>query len=501
MLFERCLNTLYRSKAYDLYLGQKLPPLITMSVFDHTLSAHALCYAEGLNPIKNHLEATKVGHFRTLPIMTNNVSDTNRTLAAWFTSHNRFSPDTWRADIVGERITRWINAFPVIGPTMRIQMSALWLMQIRRHARHLNRPPSSGIKPWKRFLYHQGRLVSALELEELSHTLPDRLRAFGDDVDQQILGDGGHVSRSPAIALAVFAIFIEIRDALVARHIEAPTGLISAIDRMAPWIKGMRHGDGGFALINGATSSTAELIDAVLNASGSRGRAMSEAPHSGFYRMRSGQTTILFDSGRSDTAPDGQRAPASFELSVGKNRIFSNCGTQLGHHEGQEAGAATWHDVLRATAAHSTLIIDDKNIGAVNDVRADRRDHDGARLIECSHDGYQTAFGIRHHRSVYLDTTGTDIRGEDQLKDGRSKAFSIRFHLHPGVNVSMVEGGGEVIIKPSKGRGWRFQSDHPIMLDESVSFHDGRQHRTQQIVILGNHEPSQSIVKWRIFSG
>lgn len=497
MLFERCLNTFYGSKIYDLYLGRGLPPPITASMFDHTLSAQTLCYAEGTNPIKSHLEATKIGHFRTLPILTSSVSETNRTLAAWFTSHDRFTPDTWRADIVGERVTRWVNAFPIIGPTMRIQMSALWRMQIRRHARHLNRAPTSSVSGWKRFLYHQGRVISALALEDLSSSLPDRLRAFGEDVDQQILGDGGHISRSPAIALAVFSILIEVRHALVSQHIEAPQGLISAIDRMAPWIKGMRHGDGGFALINGATSSTAELIDAALIASGSRGRAMSEAPHSGFYRMRSGQTTILFDSGRSDTASGGQLAPASFELSVGKTRIFSNCGTRLGN----DSSANAWHDMLRTTAAHSTLIIDDKNMGMPGDVRADRRDYEGARLIDCAHDGYLAAFGIRHQRTLYLDSTGTDIRGEDQLKGGQSKPFSIRFHLHPGVNVSMVEGGGEVIIKPSKGRGWRFQSDHPIMLDESINFHDGHQHRTQQIIILGNHEPQQSVVKWRMFSG
>lgn len=495
MLFERCLNTVYRSKIYDLYLGRNLPPPITMAGFDHTLSAQTLWYAEGLSLTKNHLESARVGHFRTLPIMTNDVSETNRTLAAWFTSHDRFDPETWRVDIVGERLTRWINAFPIIAPAMKIQMSALWLMQIKRHARHLNHASTSSISGWQRFLYHQGRVISALTLTGLSSTLPDRLRDFGDDVDQQILGDGGHVSRSPAIALAVFALLIEMRDALIARHIEAPSGLISAIDRMAPWIKGMRHGDGGFALINGATSSTGELIDTVISASGSRGRAMSEAPHSGFYRMRSGQTTILFDSGRSGSTLAAQRAPASFELSVGKQRIFSNCGTRLG----QDRGA--WRDMLRATAAYSTLIIDDKNVGAVSDVQANRRDHDGERLIESTHDGYQSAFGIQHQRTLYLDAAGTDIRGEDQLKGGQSKSFSIRFHLHPGINVSMVEGGGEVIIKPSKGRGWRFQSDHPIMLDESINFHDGRQHRTQQIVILGNHEPSQSIVKWRMFSG
>jgi len=39
------------------------------------------------------------------------------------------------------------------------------------------------------------------------------------------------------------------------------------------------------------------------------------------------------------------------------------------------------------------------------------------------------------------------------------------------------------------------------MIDESINFHDGRQHRNNQIVILGNHEPKETIVKWRMFSG
>lgn len=497
MFLERCIIALYRTKLYDLYLGRGLPAQITSSVFDHTLSAEALWYAEGLNPTHNHMEATRVGHFRTLPVMTSDVSETNRTLAAWFTSHDRYSADTWRADITGERVTRWINAFPTLGPDMRIQMSALWLMQIRRHARHLNRPPLSATSGWRLFLYHQGRIAAALALAQMSGTLTEKLRAFGEIVDQQVLADGSHVSRSPAVSLAVLAILIEVRDALINHYVEAPIGLVSAIDRMVPWIKSMRHGDGGFALINGATASTSGLIDRVLTASGSKGRAMSASPHAGFYRMRAGQATLIFDSGQGNHTGASHRAPASFEFSVGKMRIFSNCGSRLGN----DAARATWRDILRATAAHSALVIDDKSAGVVSTAKIDRRDHEGARLIECAHDGYVPAFGIRHKRSVYLDPTGSDIRGEDQLSGGRSKPFSIRFHLYPGVNVSMVAGGGEVIIKPPKGRGWRFHSDHPMMLDESVNFFDGRQHRTQQIVILGNHEPETSTVKWRVFAG
>jgi hypothetical protein len=35
------------------------------------------------------------------------------------------------------------------------------------------------------------------------------------------------------------------------------------------------------------------------------------------------------------------------------------------------------------------------------------------------------------------------------------------------------------------------------MLEESVCFFDGQQHRAQQIVILGNHKPNETTIKWR----
>ena len=143
-------------------------------------------------------------------------------------------------------------------------------------------------------------------------------------------------------------------------------------------------------------------------------------------------------------------------------------------------------------------MVQERNMAVVSEASVERREHEGARLIEATHDGYFRDFGIEHRRSVYLDAGGIDIRGEDRLLGNRAAPFCLRFHLYPDIRASMVGGGGEVIIKPSRGKGWRFVTRDPVQLEESVSFHDGRQHRAQQIVILGNHEPSETIVKWRL---
>ncbi len=249
----------------------------------------------------------------------------------------------------------------------------------------------------------------------------------------------------------VAAVLIEIREALLSRHVHPPDGLLSAIDRMVPYLKCVLHGDGGFALFGGTTGNSNKLITEVIEASGSRGRAMSSAPYTGYHRLRSGQTSIIFFCGRtfsptSDTPPSG-----AFELSVGKSRIIGSCGAILLHQQEN----TPWLKALTSTAAYSTLVIQDQNMGPVLDANVERREHEGARLIKARHDGYYRDFGIEHQRSIFIDAGGSDIRGEDVLMGDRSAPFCVRFHLYPDIRASMVSGGGEVIIKPPRGRGWR----------------------------------------------
>lgn len=483
---------IFRSSVYDWLLPSRPPGSVRAPQGLRGLGAMAAWAADRLEPPHAAGPAHPRDDFRHL--MPNVIpADAWPGIESWIAANRRWAPASWRADVLAERITRWLALFDIVGPGIDPAEREMWAAEILRSARHLNRAALDGIPPWRRFLVHQGRINAAIALPELENGLQRRLSDFGRDVDRQVQGDGGHIERAPARALCVLAILTEVRDALLGHHIEPPEGLISAIDRMVPFIKALLHADGGFALIGGATANTATLIEAVIQASGSKGRAMASSPHTGYHRLRAGQTTLIADCGRT-MADSGYRAPASFEISAGKVRLIGNCGTRLAGD-----GARTqWLTALGSTAAHAALVIDDKDAGPVTEANVERRDHEGARLIEMTHDGYTRDTGIRHTRTIYLDASGADVRGEETLRGGGSKPFSVRFHLYPDVRASMVAGGGEVIVKPPRGRGWRFTTRYPVRLEDSVSFFDGRQHRTQQIVILGNHEPAQTVVKWRL---
>ncbi|WNK00341.1 heparinase II/III family protein [Thalassospiraceae bacterium LMO-JJ14] len=493
---ERLRTLIFGSAIYDWLLPSRAPSSIRAPKGLHGLGAKSAWPADMLAAPKQSAAHAPVmdDNFRGLDAAQANPADIWPAIDAWIARHRRWSPDAWRADILAERLTRWLTVYDAISIGIDPADRAAWATEILRSALHLNRVRNIDTAPWRRFLVHQARINAAIALPELEGTLAKRLSELGQDVERQIAGDGGHIERAPARALAVLAILTEIRDALSGHHIEPPTGLISALDRMVPFIKALQHADGGFALIAGATADTGALIDAVIAASGSKGRAMASAPHTGFHRLRAGQTTLICDCGRTLSADAPFHAPASFELSAGKVRLIGNCGMRLA----ADAQRAGWLEALSSTAAHSALIVGARDAGAVTQADVQRRDHEGARLIEMTHDGYLRPAGLMHTRSIYLDASGSDIRGEDKLSGAGSQPFSVRFHLYPDISASMVAGGGEVIVKPPRGRGWRFTCHYPVRLEDSVSFFDGRQHRAQQIVILGNHEPAETVVKWRL---
>jgi uncharacterized heparinase superfamily protein len=129
-----------------------------------------------------------------------------------------------------------------------------------------------------------------------------------------------------------------------------------------------------------------------------------------------------------------------------------------------------------------------------------RQEVDKNILVEAGHDGYGDIFGLRHDRALYLGADGFDVRGEDTISGARAVQGVLRFHLHPDVGASLVEGGRSVLLRVGKTAGWRFQSSNPALsLEDSVYFGDGPRRQCQQIVIRFDHKAPQTLLKWRFY--
>ena len=97
---------------------------------------------------------------------------------------------------------------------------------------------------------------------------------------------------------------------------------------------------------------------------------------------------------------------------------------------------------------------------------------------------------------------GDDIRGEDRLSGGGNRPFALRFHLHPSVQVSAVQGGEAALLRLGSGAGWRLRATGGALAIED-SVYGGVEaglRRSSQIVISGRAgaDGTPAIVKWAL---
>jgi len=423
----------------------------------------------------------------------------------WIDTHGVWHAVAWQPGVLGARIASWLGHYEFLSAGADPAFRAAFLVSLRRQARHLHRVARFAPPGAARIVALKGLIYTALAFGNRK-PLARCMRALEAEIDRQILGDGGHASRSPSQQLAVLRHFIDLRAALRDSQEDVPHALQTAIDRMAPMVRFFRHGDGGLALFNGSQEDEDWLIDVVLTRSEARGKPLESAPHTGFERLTANRTLVLMDVGAAPPAGFDETAHAgslSFEMSVGKERLIVNCGA---HH----GDGAAWRAAQRTTAAHSTLTVADVNSAELLadggfgarpvDVAVDRKEADGDIWIVSSHDGYRAPFGLVHHRRLYLAANGGDVRGEDTLTGSGSHKFVVRFHLHPSVRASMVQEGNAVLLRPPSGPGWRFRaSGGPISLQESVYLGAGYEaKRSEQIVVSSATQGSGGQVKWAL---
>ncbi len=429
-----------------------------------------------------------------------------RGLATNWLDHNAdWSLPAWRGDVVATRLVAWLSHYETFfasgGDDFRQRLVASMMAQQRHLARAL-RVESRGSR---RITGIKGLIHGVLCLGGGGAALERWLSLLGDTLEAQVLADGGHIERRPDLQVSILRDLIDIRAALGAGQREIPESLQNAIDRMAPMLRYLRLGDGGLARFNGGGAGDPAMIDAVLAQAAPRGKAAARAPHSGFERLSSGKMLVLADAGGPPPPPFDARAHAGslgLEISIGVERLIVSCGPAPG-------GNPDWSRAARATAAHSTLVVADRNSSEIvagggigprrATVTAARESDNGAALVVMSHDGYGTSHAVVHRRRLYLAQDEEDLRGEDSLTGPAGVAFAVRFHLHPDVRASLLRSGQSVLLRLAKGGGWRLRANQPMELADSIYFSAGPEpKRTSQIVIPGVTQEGTTTVKWAL---
>ena len=417
---------------------------------------------------------------------------------SWVHAAAAWNPVAWQPEILATRIVAWLSHARFLFADADDRVVASLLGSLSEQVRHLVRTANSSAPGVARLVVAKALVYAGL-CGFGRRPMRRGLGILTRELPVQVLPDGGHVERCPERHARALATLVDIAGMLAVGAAATPPRLTEAIAAMTPILRLFRHGDGGLAHFNHGKWLSPALIDVLLSRAAVRADPPMEAPSAGFVRLAAGDTLLLVDAGAPPPAPFDRQAHGgtlSFEMSSRRERLVVNCGAR-------DDGA--WRDAARATAAHSTVVVNDTNSSELlangigrRPTHVDRRveSADGNHWVTASHDGYRSNFDVLHRRRIYVAADGNDIRGEDTLTGG-SGDFAVRFHLHPDVRASLVQNAAAVLLQTAAGSAWRMQANGTLRLAESVYFGDGSApRRSEQIVLTGTHGGGETVVKW-----
>ena len=409
--------------------------------------------------------------------------------AEWIARYGRGAGPGWTPDRTGRRLIRWINHAIFLLNAQESEGSDAYYRSLGQQTIFLSRRWTVTTPGVPRFEALTGLIYAGLALIGMESHVAPAITALARECDEQIDALGGIPSRNPEELLEVFTLLNWASSALAEAGRIPPQPILSAIERIAPTLRALRHSDGGLARFHGGGRGLEGRLDHALATSGVRtppgpGLAM------GFSRLSSGRTSLLIDVAAPPSGTgqySGHASTLAIEVTSGRRPLIVNCGSGLPF-------GPKWAKAGRATASHSVLEIEGfsssrfgtrKRIGGrmadvLTDVPKDVRmrqnaDVGGSGLI-AGHDGYAMTHGLTHVRTIDLAANGRSLAGDDTLATistednklfdralDRSRLqgipFHIRFHLHPDVDAELDLGGAAVSMVLKSGEIWIFRHD------------------------------------------
>ena len=457
--------------------------------------------------------------FHWLPALSNAGGDNARKLATnlvgqWIKRHGAYSEPAWLPHVMAQRLTAIFSHGRLVIQNSDMMWRSRLFVSLREQCKLLERISSEAPEGLPRLEAAAALALSGLCLDDSPKRRETGLKRLEEEIESQILPDGGHVSRSPQALLEAYRLVVSVMESLSAVGEEPPHILRNAHDRMAPTLRFFRHGDGALALFQGGAEGDTRMIAGLLARDELRGQPFQHARHSGYQRLAAGRTLCLLDCGRiapGAFALDAHAGTNAFELSSAGHRIVVNCGT---------GGLANpgWNWALRATAAHSTLTLADTSsaqilpsgvarellgprlMGGPIEPSSRRAETAQGWTVDATHDAYLAQFGVRHERQITLSPQGLMLTGRDRLIPAgempKGLNFTVRFHIHPDIRTSRLEGGG-ILLKLPGGEGWRFRAGGGVLeVEESVYLGGPVVRRAEQLVIGGSTKNGPAEIAW-----
>lgn len=450
---------------------------------------------------------------------TQEARDTATRLAVeWTIRYRHGSGLAWHPDVMSRRVISWLShaGFLLDGTDARLYDAI---------TRSLAAQAVTLSTSWRDAPSGTSRLQSltALLLMQLcvagqERYIPSTERAFLKELKSEILPDGGHISRNPAVLIDLILDLLPLKQCFLSREYELPAEFGDILQRMISMLRLMRLGDGKLSRFNGVSTPPMAGLATILGYDNEPDKLIRHAADSHYMRLERDTTVVLSDVGGAPPLKAAAQAHAgclSLEMSSARCALFVNCGAPA-------APDAHWLPTARATASHSTLCLGDQSSAALmqnpkleqqlgaqplvgpNLVEASLEEHGESLELHALHGGYLGAFGLVHRRSLVLQASGRRLLGVDRIEGHKVKVrlrkdvpFAIHFHLHPDVACRKGAETDGIELTLMNGHRWLLTAEGAdLSVEDSTYFADTSGPRSTLQIVARGATFGESEVRW-----
>ena len=401
---------------------------------------------------------------------------TKQIIKSWIDIFFNYDPDAWEMEITAKRIIAWSsNTDITFENSDKIYKEKFFLSLIKQSNFVLKNLKNLSYGPSK-IICCAAIILSGMVFKENTINFKIGTRELEKIIKNYFDDTGFPKSRNPEEVFICIKYLILIRELHKEAQKPIPNFLNEIINKCGNCYALLSCKNNQFPLFNGATEINYKDYDIFLK---NLKYKFNNKDHeiADLIKINKKKFEFFIDCGNPPSnifAKNYQAGCLSFELISNKQKIICNSG--YGKYLSPKLSY-----ISRATAAHSTLYINDtsscifqKN-QSINKVYGNSLIHKHKIIkknytedkdfysITAAHNGYEKKFGYIHTRSIKILKKEDKIFGHDELR--RTKNFSkllnyfIRFHIYPNAKIVKTMAGNSILISLPNGEGWSLLSE------------------------------------------
>jgi uncharacterized heparinase superfamily protein len=364
---------------------------------------------------KNKLEFQNLHNFlwlTFLDIKTNKTS-TQAIIENWIDNNNNFNEETWKMDILGNRLIAWISNSNLTIDESGLKYKEKFISSITKQANHLSTNIDSLEDDESKLICCSSLILVGLTFKNQHKHYKSGLSILQKFIKNNFDNSGFPKSRNPEELVVCLKYLILIKEWIKESQNQIPDYLEEIIFNCGKSYSFLSKNLDELPLFNGSSKIQNVEFEKYLNYF-SYNFNDSSKEKSGYVIFKDKKIVFIIDVGDSPTfkySKKYQSGCLSFEITSNKEKLICNLGFDINKNNKIKL-------LSRSTAAHSTLYLNNHSSCIFRTsypfkINYENRLYEGLKIIKkkivsekdfeniiASHNGYQSRYGYIHERSI-----------------------------------------------------------------------------------------------------